>query len=317
VVDFLNVGHPRIETADYASFITSRTIGSSLWFVNNQTLEEVILGNLAKYSRRYEVKLYAFAIEGSHIHGNADFPQLNRADFMRDLNASIARAVNEFVPTFPGGRLWARRYSCEYLPGPEDIEKQFFYTVLQPVKDGLVERISDYPGYNCFHDAVWGIPRTFKLIRWPEYYAAKRYSRRVRLKDYIETVELRYERLPGYEDMPQEEYALMMEKKLEEHRVEIVEERRREGKGWLGRSKLLKIIPGTRAKSPKTSSRGSFRPRILSDCPERLAEGTNWYFTIYGDYKRASELYREGDLEVVFPIGTYPPWRRCVGSRGS
>ena len=148
--------HPRIETDEYSNFLTSRTINSQLWFVNNEPLENAILGYLAKYSEWRNVSLYAFAIEGNHTHTVADFPDNNRADFMRDLNAQIAKAVPRFVASHPGGPLWARRYSNEFLPSDEDLENWFFYTVLQPVQDGLVERISDYPGYNCFHDAVWG-----------------------------------------------------------------------------------------------------------------------------------------------------------------
>ena len=47
-----------------------------------------------------------------------------------------------------------------------DIEEQFFYTVLQPVQDGLVPNINEYPGYNCFEDAIQGKERVFKVINW-------------------------------------------------------------------------------------------------------------------------------------------------------
>ena len=62
--------------------------------------------------------------------------------------------------------VWGRRFSNE-LPGDlTDIENYFFHTVLQPVKEGLVENLSDYPGYSCFPDAVWGKRRTSKIINW-------------------------------------------------------------------------------------------------------------------------------------------------------
>jgi hypothetical protein len=44
----------------------------------------------------------------------------------------------------------------------EDIEHYFFYIVLQPVNDGLVDDIREYPGYNCFEDAVTGTTRQYK-----------------------------------------------------------------------------------------------------------------------------------------------------------
>jgi hypothetical protein len=191
--------HPRIETADMGSFLTTRSRNSELWFANNPALERSTLGYAAKYTQRYSVKLYALAIEGNHIQGPADFPLCNRAAFMRDFNSTVARAVRRVTPSYPGGRFWGRRYSSEFLPGPEDIERQFFYTVLQAVQDGLVTKISDYKGYNCFHDAVWGITRKFEVVRWGEYHAAKRHNQAVAIKDYTDIYELKYERLPGYE----------------------------------------------------------------------------------------------------------------------
>jgi hypothetical protein len=39
---------------------------------------------------------------------------------MRDFNASVARAVPRYCQNYPGGNLWGRRYSQEFLPGEAD-----------------------------------------------------------------------------------------------------------------------------------------------------------------------------------------------------
>lgn len=166
--------HPRIESAEYTDSLTTRTRNSELWFVNNSELEHAILGRTAKYAERYEVALYALAIEGNHLQGPAKFAHHNRSAFMRDLKSTIARTVPRYTPSYPEGNLWARRYSNEFLPGAQDVENRFFYTLLQPVQDGSVEKISDYPGYNCFNDAIWGIKRDFKVMNWTAYDEARR-----------------------------------------------------------------------------------------------------------------------------------------------
>ena len=71
--------HPRIECKDRANFLTSRTLQSRLWFLNNEAFEDKILSLVAKYANRYEVKLYALAIEGNHTQKPASFPKENRA----------------------------------------------------------------------------------------------------------------------------------------------------------------------------------------------------------------------------------------------
>lgn len=302
--------HPRIEAPDKANFLTTRTLHSRLWFVNNQKLEHNILGHVAKFADRYGVKLYALAIEGNHIQGPALFPEGNRASFMRDLNSAVARAVVRET-THPGGKLWARRYSNEFLPGAADIEEYFFYTVLQPIQDGLVKDLSEYPGYNCFKDAIWGRERKFKVVRWAEYNAAVRKNQNPSIEDYTEIVALQYARLPGYEGMEQKEYAYLMMRKLEERRAEIIQKRMAEGKGFVGREKLRTAIPGSLPRSTKTSTIKNHRPRILSICPKRRADGRAWYFGIYFAYKAASPKYRKGKRDVVFPPGTYPPHLPC------
>ncbi len=133
--------HPRIESGELASLCTTRCRASELWFINNRPLEEAILGYAAKYGERYSLKLYALGIEGNHIHHLAHYPKANRADFMRDFTSSTARAVPRYTPEYTGGRLIGRRYSQEFLPNPEDIEEYFFYIALQPIQDGLVERL--------------------------------------------------------------------------------------------------------------------------------------------------------------------------------
>lgn len=305
--------HPRIESREISSFLTTRSRNSELWFVNNKSLEEAILCFTAKYRTRYGVKLYALAIEGNHVQGPALFPNANRADFMRDLNSSIARAIPRYCPSYRGGRFWGRRYSSEFLPGAEDIEEYFFYTVLQPIKDGLVDKISQYPGYNCFHDAIWGIKRKYKAVRWKEYRDARRFNKSTKLSDYTEIVTLEYERIPGYEHLTQSEYAKMMLEKYEARRKAILEERFKNGRSSLGRQALLKIKPGALPKNTKRSDKNSHRPRILSVCHERRAIFKAWYFHIYFEYKEASRRYRAGDSKTPFPPGTFKPWVREVG----
>ena len=297
--------HQRIECKDIPSFQTTRSRNSELWFVNNKELEEAILGYAARYTTRYEVKLYGLALEGNHIQKASAFPKGNRAHFMRDFNSSVARAVPRYQSRYPGGRFWARRYSSEVLVGPQDLEEYFFYIVLQPVKDGLVDDIKDYPGYNCFEDAVTGKSRKYKVVNWKPYNDARRWNKSVSIDDFTEICTLKYERLPGYEDLSQEEYAAVMREKLAEHTERILQERG--GKPSLGAAKLKKVVPGARPKNTKTSGPRDHRPRVLSKDPIRRSAGEAWYFSIHFAYKEASSRYRSGDLDVKFPEGTYKP----------
>ena len=300
--------HPRIESKEYAGFTTTRCKNSELWFINNKKLEEKVLAFTAKYSEMCNVKIYALAIAGSHLHFLAEFPDENCSDFKRNLNSIIARIASECCIEFNQRKFWERRYSKELVPlDPEDLEEYFFYIVLQSVQDGLVEKISDYPVYNCFHDAISGNKREFKLVNWTAYNRANRGKKKVKIKDYTETYTLKFSKLPGNEHLNHKEYKKKMLAKLEEKRQAIVKERKKEGKGFLGRKKILGTKPGSRAKNPKKSSRYSHRPRVLSKCPERRQTGNAYYFSKQDHFKKASKKYREGNLTVEFPCGMYRP----------
>ena len=65
--------------------------------------------------------------------------------------------------------------------------------------------------------------------------------------------------------------------------------------------------PGDEPFFTKTSTIDSHRPRILSKDKERLQKGLKWYFAILSRYMEASKAYREGNLLVEFPQGTYRP----------
>ena len=132
----------RIEHPDFGSFGTVRTVNSQLWFVNNEALEDRMLGWLGRYGQKYEVELYAFAIMGNHHQEVMRFPKCNRALFYRDFNARTAEAVRKLVPGFKGGPLVERRYSEQALPLDEDLEDRFFYCALQAIDAGLAEKIA-------------------------------------------------------------------------------------------------------------------------------------------------------------------------------
>ena len=97
----------RIESPDSHKLITSRTVQSRLWFINNKSLEDEVLGYLAKYQEKYSVILHAFIFQGNHYHLLASYPKCNRAQFMRDFNARFAECTKRHVSEFGEGALFA------------------------------------------------------------------------------------------------------------------------------------------------------------------------------------------------------------------
>ena len=305
----LNQSQPlRVESTEFAVFNTARCTQSRLWLADMpKELLNRILGYLGKYSLKYDVTLYSFVILGNHYHLVAKFNKPNRSQFQRDFNSRIADGVRMFVGEFDSGPLFHRRFSSEALPLHEDIEDRFFYCALQDVNAGLTKNPLKHQGYNSAKHAIEGIEREYPVVEWGKYKAAKRKSPRVSQDKYTTWYKLKFERLPGYEEMSKEEYKSYMLKELHSRAEQVIEEREREGKGFVPEGKFVKPKVGSKPKTTKLSERDSHRPLVLTKCIETKNKFLDWYFSIYYEFKRACARYLKGEKDVEFPPGTHKP----------
>ncbi|MBX7137609.1 MAG: transposase [Oligoflexia bacterium] len=299
----------RIENSEDVLLITTRTIGSRLWFVNNPALERKVLAFLARYQRLYGAVIYAFCLMGNHYHLIARFPRCNKAAFMRSFNAMFAKLVQSEVEEFDGGPLWSRRYAEQVLPRNEDIEHWYYYCALNAVLAGLVKDPREYSGYNSFQDSVRGRKLKFKLFRRWEYNEAKRKGCRVKPQDYLEDEELTFTRLPGYEDKTQSEYAALLTSSMKHRCATAVAEKIAKGEAFPPKLEIRKTGVGQKPLRTKKSSLYSYRPLVLSLCRKTRNAVLRGYFAVVDAFREASERYRRGDDSVVFPPGTYRPLR--------
>lgn len=288
-------------------FITTRTAQSRLWFANNPRFCEEILGYLAKYQELFKVEIFHFIIMGNHYHLIARFPKGNRHLFMKLFNRIFSNAAKRHVKSFEGGSIWARRYRPQALVTNEDTKHWFFYSALNPVLSGLVKKISDYPSYNGFHDAISGKPRDYSVVNWEDYINRSRANRSLTPDDCRKSYSLTYSRLPGYEDISESEYRRMMLVEFEERRQRAVEERLKQGKKFAGPFAVRRVKPGSKPQRSKVSDRRTPRPLVLTLCAAIRKRYLDYYFSILRAYSEASTKFRSGQLLVCFPIGTFLP----------
>jgi REP element-mobilizing transposase RayT len=298
----------RVEDPNSVFFLTTRTIGAKLWFVNNPTLDERILAYLAKYQTRFEVELFAFVLMGNHYHLIARFPRGNKAAFMRAFNAIIAKLTAANVPEFVDGKLWARRYSEQTLPRSQDIRHWFFYAALNPTLSGLTEDPLKYPSYNSFRDSSAQKKRTFTVFDKHGYNEAKRRGQNVEPSQFMETFTLRWSKLPGLHRLSNEDYRRHLEREFRTRLGEAVKTAEGVGKKFPSLNLVKSTSPGTRPKFSKKSHRYSFRPLVLTLCFDAKIRFLNRYFTIVDQFKRAVSRLKNGLIDTPFPRGTYRPW---------
>ena len=133
----------KINDPNEISLICNRTVLSKLWFVNNPSIENEVIGYLAKYQKDYGAILYGFILMGNHYHMIARFPRGNRHDFMRVFNRIFANILGRHSSDYEGGSVWKGRYRPQALLTPDDVTHWFYYLALNPISSGLVESIED------------------------------------------------------------------------------------------------------------------------------------------------------------------------------
>ena len=288
-------------------FITAKTAGNRLWFVNNQLLEEKILAWLAKYSTTYNVEIFAFKLMGNHYHLVARFRRANRAGFMKAFNSQLARLVQKYVSKFEGGQLIKPKYYAAPLLSNEDVLYWSLYVWLNVVSTGLAANIRDDNCYNSFADCAAQRKRVFELVNWAEYQQRKRYNPKVKLKEFTVCFTLTYSRLPGMEELSHRGYYQALEQALAKRRDDYIQERRKAKLGFAGKAYLRSIVPGAKPKNPKTSKRDARKPLVLTLDTEAREQYIAEYFSLVDAYYNAANRYARGERSVRFPPNTYLP----------
>ena len=291
------------------SFVTRRMRNSQLVY-SNPAIQKRVLGALGKYVHKFDVTVYAFCFFGSHDHALYDFKMGTKSPFFRDLGSRTAEAVKKNIPSFGGGSVLEKRTSELAVPPEADGHlNAILYILLQPVAAGLCKDLTDYPGFSCLPYLISGKPLKVEFINGSAYQRAKAKSKngKVDASNYTEEYEITFARIPGYEDMSQEEYGKFLMDRLNKRRQEIIDEFDKSGYKWPKPEVLYRTRSTDCAKHPKKSKRGGFHPLIICRCGERTKQFLEWYFSIVEQYRIASKKYLSGDRNAIFPIGTIKP----------
>jgi len=298
----------RIEGSDLIQLITVKTQGNALWFVNNKSLELLILTYLARYCSIYKVKLYAFVLMGNHYHLLAKFNKKNQAQFMQHFNARIAELVRTLVKDHPGGSVLKHHYSSQYIPLNSDVLHYFLYCAGQAVSSGLAKSIKDYPGYNSYQYAAKKEVVSYRWVDRTAFNRAKRGNLEVREEDFAIYYNLKYEALPGFKKLTETEYQKELGVRLREYIKETLAKNEKAGFKYPNISKLYEVKAGSQPKTTKASKFNSYRPIVLCSCASTKAKILDWYFEIFYAYKSAITNFLTGRLNSHFPDGTYRPF---------
>lgn len=286
--------------------ITSRTLQGRYLLKPTSELTQRFLGVVGRAQKLYGVEIHIFTVLSNHYHllvSVKDAQQL--ASFMRYVNSNVAREAGRLFDWREA--FWGRRYQS-ILTSEEPAAQlaRFRYVLAQGVKEGLVERVRDWPGANCARAWLDDEPlRGIWLDRSAEYEARRR-GRSIAPEEFRQPVVVELTPLPCWRGLTREQVREQVERMAREIEIEARDLRLASGEGRpKGRRRLLEVHPHDRPRAwtPKPAPfchAASRRTRL------ELREAFNLFTRAY---RSASRAWRAGDRSALelFPEGCFLP----------
>jgi hypothetical protein len=243
---------------------------------------------LGEAAERFEIDVIETDAESKHHHTQV-FDRHGRFPmFMEHFHKMVARAMNALRGR--SENFWSSEEPCvTTVLDKETMIEKLIYIAINPVKDGLVERVHHWPGVNTYKNLVSG--RVLRAKR-PRFF----------FRDggkMPEEVVLRMTVPP--ELGTREEIVARVKAGVEAYERRAAEERMRTGKRVLGRKRVLK--QSWKACAVKEEPRRNLRPRF-SGRPTECAIALLGYKAFVCAYRDA-RLRWLAKQPAQFPPGTY------------
>ena len=283
--------------------VTCRTIHSRFLLRPHPAVNDIVVGVLGRAQRKYPIRVCSYAFASNHFHLILDVDDaLQLARFMRYVNSNLARKIGRLVDW--RDKIWARRYQAIVISAEEAAQvERLKYVLAHGVKEGLVEKVTDWPGVHCAQALMTG-----ETVQGYWYDETQAYAARRRGEDFdrmrfatLETLTL--SPLPCWKHLSEEKRRKLVADLIAEIEAEAAVHRQRTGSQVLGASAVRGQHPFDRPKKSKKSPAPWFHAASKA-VRQELYEAYGWFVAAF---REASEKLRAGNRMVSFPTGSFPP----------
>ena len=271
-------------------------------------LNALIVGALAKAQKRYPIRLHAFVFLSNHFHLLATFADAERmADFMRYFTQKLSKEVG-VLHDWPGSVFPNRYHHVEVSDEPPVDLARLRYILTNSCKENLVLSPLDWPGVSSTEALITGEPMKGIWIDRTALGKARRRSKDVTEDDFTEEHELYLEPVPSMAHLSSQEYRDLMIRMVREVEQETLARHKMDGTAPLGVQAILARDPHHRPSDPPKSPQPWFHA-LSRETKEKIKAAL---ILILVAYRKAAERLKDGELDVRFPEGTFPPARPFV-----
>jgi putative transposase len=283
--------------------ITNRTIQERYLLRPGPSFNDLFLGILGKAQRQHEMDIAAVSVLWNELHLLLIVDDAKEvADFMRDLQSTLAREVNRL--TGWRGPVFERRYDMTVVTGEEAAQvERLKYVLANGVKENLVERVCQWPGVHSAEALIHGSPLEGHWFDRTRQYAARNQSEELSREEYVFAESVVLSPIPCWAHLPADRYRERMRNLVEEVDAEAARAQQQSGARVLGVKAILAQDPQARPTSIVRS------PAPLVHAATKAAR--KMFYEIYAEFvsafRAAAEALRQGRRDVPFPAGSFPP----------
>ena len=280
---------PRCVLEGTTYLVTRRCMGRRFLLRPDAELNRLFVYCLGRAADKYGIEVHALGVMSNHYHMVVTDVRRVLPDFMMSLNRSLAMCIKQL-------RDWDEvvwepnaSYSAVELGGPSEILDKVAYTLLNPVRAGLVRTPERWPG----------VLSTLEHLRRGTLTAERP---RVWFKDKApKKVTLRWTVPPGFQTKGSYLGALqaLVAGRLTELRTAF----RRRGRSYLGETQVRKTRVSDRPKTKK--QRFGRNPTFSAQTRKAWLDAMKRLRAFRRAYRAAYAAWCSGDRDTEFPLGTW------------
>ncbi len=291
--------------SDFIYSSTQRCVDRTFLFKPTQIVRNIVGACAARAQSKFPVKIFWLEYNINHEHEgiaalSGSIGHLNNLMHFKQLfHRLLAEEINRLYKR--EGPIFSSR--AHTVPCLDDIsvEQQFFYALTNPVKDGLVDKMSKWKGFSSYQYHALGRDQLYTYFDR----AAWRKAGRVRpLHSYSKSIRVKFSPVPALEHLSHGQRQSYIRKRVREMEKIFREKRSAEGKKAMSDARMAKINPQHR---PDTDKKRGRLPVCHAACPVLAQKFMESLKIFYASYSQASIRYRSGFFQAEFPPGSFRP----------
>lgn len=297
--------HPRWIQADKVYAQTQRTVDRQFLFKPDPVVRNIIGASAGRAQQTNPVHIYWLDFNINHEQNGIaplsdSFEDLNNLVlFKQTFHRILVYELNIYFER-EGGMFSTPPRTVPCLD-EKSVEQQFFYALTNPVKDGLVDKISHWKGFSSYNQLAHGKDEVFTYF---DRTAWHKQQKKKPLQAFMETVRIEYTPLPSLSHLKPEKRESYIRREVRRIEQACREQRAIQNKTVMTPARLKKLDPRSRPTKRHVRTK---KPLCHSSCPmiAELYKALLFYFL--EAYGRASVAYRKGKVDTEFPRGSYKP----------